>query len=51
MCRGHVQRVRSIGWFADDMGFVSAGQGGDVYMWDLVTLKDGTNKILDRDYN
>jgi len=36
VCKGHVQRVRAIDWFDDDMGFVSAGMGGDVFFWDLI---------------
>jgi WD40 repeat protein len=49
-CRGHVARVRSVGWFPDDQGFVSAGQGGDVYFWDLLNAKDGSTKIMEKDF-
>jgi hypothetical protein len=24
-CKGHINRVKSIDWFEDDMGFVSTG--------------------------
>ena len=40
-CKGHIQKVRSIDWFDDDTGFVSASQGGDVYFWDLINHLDG----------
>jgi hypothetical protein len=36
------------------MGFVSAGQGGDVYFWDLINITQGAsggNRILDKDMN
>jgi len=50
MCKGHVQKVRSINWFEDDMGFVSAGQGGDVFFWDLMNATDGSTKLHDKDF-
>ena len=31
----HSQRIRSIDWFEDDTGFVTAGQAGEIYFWDL----------------
>jgi len=46
-CGSHVQKVRSIDWFEHDMGFTSTGHGGEVYMWDLVNMKDGNNRILE----
>jgi len=49
MCKGHQQRVRSINWFDSDMGFVSAGQAGDVYFWDLINAKENA-KISDKDF-
>lgn len=39
-CKGHVNRVRSIEWFEDDMGFTSCGQDGNVYFYDLIVQKD-----------
>lgn len=27
------------------MGFASTGQGGEVYLWDLINLKDGQNRV------
>lgn len=32
---GHVSRVMSIDWFANDMGFTSCGQDGNIYFFDL----------------
>ena len=32
---GHVNKVRSIDWFADDLGFTSCGLDGNVYFYDL----------------
>ena len=51
LCKGHTQRVRSICWFQDDTGFVSAGQGGEIYFWDLINAKDGNPKLGEKDYN
>lgn len=44
-CKGHTQKVRSIHWFNDDMGFASCGMGGDVYFWDLINAKENGYKI------
>lgn len=43
--KGHVGKVRCIDWFDDDMGFASTGMNGEVYLWDFVNLKDGSNRI------
>ena len=32
---GHVQRVRCIQWFDNDLGFATCCQGGNVYFYDL----------------
>jgi cilia- and flagella-associated protein 57 len=32
------------------MGFVSAGQGGDVFFWDLLNVKEGTNRNTEKDF-
>lgn len=49
-CKGHIQKVRAIDWFDDDMGFVSAGQGGDVFFWELLNVKEGSNRLTDKDF-
>jgi hypothetical protein len=49
-CKGHIQKVRAIDWFENDMGFVSAGQGGDVFFWDLLNVKEGTNRNTEKDF-
>ena len=33
---GHTQKVRSIDWWENDLGFVSSSQGGDTYFWDMI---------------
>lgn len=40
LCKGHVQKVRSIDWNDDDMGFVSCGLDGNVYFFDLILQKE-----------
>ena len=49
-CKGHVQKVRAIDWYENDMGFVSAGQGGDVFFWDLFNVKEGSNRNTEKDF-
>lgn len=34
--KGHTQKVRSIDWWEDDLGFVSTSSGGEVYFWPLI---------------
>ena len=49
--RGHTQKVRSVDWFEDDMGFVSTSTGGDVYFWDLINVQEGGSyRIADKDF-
>jgi cilia- and flagella-associated protein 57 len=49
--RGHTQKVRSVDWFDDDMGFVSTSTGGDVYFWDLINVQEGGSyRIADKDF-
>lgn len=33
--KNHKGRVKTISWFEDDTGFVSAGLDGMIYIWDL----------------
>lgn len=33
--KNHKGKVKSISWFDDDMGFVSAGLDQMIYVWDL----------------
>lgn len=49
-CKGHIQKVRAIDWFDDDMGFVSAGQGGDVFFWELLNVKEGSTRLTEKDF-
>ena len=49
-CKCHISKVRAIDWFDNDMGFVSAGAGGDVFFWDLLNVKEGTNRNTDKDF-
>lgn len=49
VCKGHQQKVRSIDWFPEDLGFVSCGQGGDVYFWDFINAKENQFKIQDKE--
>lgn len=51
VCKGHSQRVRSIDWNEDDMGFVSSGMGGDVFFWDLINIREGSNRLHEKDFN
>ena len=33
--KNHKGKVKSVSWFEDDSGFVSAGLDGMIYIWDL----------------
>jgi len=33
--KNHKGRVKTISWFEDDSGFVSAGMDNFIYFWDL----------------
>jgi hypothetical protein len=46
----HPSKVRAIDWFENDMGLVSADQNGNAYQWDLINVKDGTNRLMDKDF-
>lgn len=50
-CKNHVQKVRSICWFPNDLGLVSASIGGEVFFWDLQMLKETQTKWAEKDYN
>ena len=51
-CKGHVNKVRCIDWFDDDMGFTSCGIDGNAYCYDLSKLKeDGGTRNSDHDFN
>lgn len=32
---GHIARIMSIDWYANDMGFTTCGQDGMIYFYDL----------------
>ena len=49
---GHVNRVRSIDWFENDMGFASCGTDGNIYFYDLYAYdRDPGKRHQDKDYN
>lgn len=50
-CKGHSNRVKSVDWNEDDMGFVSCGAGGDVFFWDLINIREGSNRLHEKDFN
>ena len=51
-CKGHVNKVRCIDWFDDDMGFTSCGIDGNAYCYDLSKLKeDGGTRNSEHDFN
>jgi hypothetical protein len=33
------------------MGFVSCGAGGDVFFWDLINIREGSNRLHEKDFN
>lgn len=41
---GHVNKVKSIDWFADDLGFSSCGLDGNVYFYDLYQTASNDKK-------
>lgn len=50
-CKGHSNKVRSIDWFDDDMGFASCGMDGNCYFYDLALQKDTQTRNSERDFN
>jgi WD40 repeat protein len=48
---GHTNRVRSIAWFENDMGFASTGWDGNIYFYDLYgSVKDMQKRNDEFDY-
>jgi WD40 repeat protein len=39
-CKGHVNKVRCIDWYEDDMGFASCGIDGNAYQYELIKMKE-----------
>ena len=50
-CKGHVNKVRSIDWWENDMGFTSCGQDGNVYFYDLIYQKEQQQRLNEKDFN
>ena len=48
--QGHMQRIMSIDWFANDMGFTTCGQDGNIYFYDLYSGQDvgERNRTMDQ---
>ena len=44
-------KVRGIDWFDDDMGFVSTGNDGNVFFYDLQMQKETNTRNNDKDFN
>jgi WD40 repeat protein len=51
-CKGHVNKVRCIDWFENDMCFTSCGLDGNIFYFDLLTLKEANNgqRVNDKDF-
>jgi len=48
---GHTNRIRSIAWFDNDMGFASTGVDGNIYFYDLYgSVKDLQKRNDEFDY-
>lgn len=48
---GHTNKIRSIAWFENDMGFASTGVDGNIYFFDLYgSQKDAQKRTEDKDY-
>lgn len=48
---GHTNRIRSIAWFDNDMGFASTGVDGNIYFYDLYgSVKDMQKRNDEIDY-
>ena len=49
---GHVNKVRAIDWFPNDMGFASCGLDGNIYFFDLYAYdRDAGKRHIDKDFN
>ena len=49
--QGHMGRIMSIDWYANDMGFTTCGQDGNIYFYDLYTSQDIGERNRDNEYN
>jgi WD40 repeat protein len=48
---GHTNKVKSIAWFENDMGFASTGLDGNIYFYDLYgSVKDMQKRNDEFDY-
>lgn len=50
-CKGHVNKVRCIDWWENDMGFTSCGLDGNVYFYDLIFQKESGQRLSEKDFN
>ena len=51
---GHVNRVRCIDWFENDLGFTTCGLDGNIYFYDLYKVgreKEPGKRNTEKDYN
>ena len=48
---GHMGRIMSIDWFANDMGFVTCGQDGNIFFYDLFTGQGDGERNRQMDQN
>ncbi len=46
-----MNKVRSIDWWENDMGFTSCGLDGNVYFYDLIYQKDFGQRLSEKDFN
>ena len=44
----HAGKVKSVTWYEDDSGFISSGQDGAVYHWDLKDNTSQNNEWIDK---
>jgi WD40 repeat protein len=49
-CKGHNQKVRSIEWYENDMGFTSCGMDGNVFFYDLQKQKEEMTRNSEKDF-
>ena len=48
---GHVQKIRCIAWFDNDMGFTSCGMDGSIYFYDLYAYeRDAGKRNQEKDF-
>jgi WD40 repeat protein len=45
---GHVQRVRCVQWFDNDLGFATCCHGGNIYFYDLYRYTSETTQVGSR---